>query len=242
MTMTLRGRVAVVTGASAGIGLAITEALAAEGAYVVAGARHSSPGLDALAAGGHVGIHEVDLATTEGPAGLVAVAARPVDVLVNNVGLSVPRPGGFLAIGDRDWAGSFTLNLMAAVRATRAVLPGMLTAGGGAIITIGSVNAWLPDPLIADYCAAKAALWSFTKALSMEFGPRGVRVNLVAPGPTATRRWPVDQRAAVVARTVTGHLSEPGEIAAVVVMLAGGHVGNIAGTAISVDGGLVPTL
>ena len=122
----LAGRVAVVTGASRGIGLAIVRGLVASGAQVIAGARKSSAGLDELAQGGQVQVLAADLAEPSGPSRLTALAGDRIDILVNNVGSAPARTGGFLSITDEDWAASITLNLMAAVRATRSALPVML--------------------------------------------------------------------------------------------------------------------
>ena len=101
------------------------------------------------------------------------------------------RPGraGSREITDEDWQASLTLNLMAAVRTTRAALPVMLAAGKGAIVNISSANAFLPDPGVMDYSAAKAALANFSKSLSKEAGPHGIRVNTISPGPVATDLW-----------------------------------------------------
>ena len=110
-------------------------------------------------------------------------------MLVNNVGAVKPHLDGFLSVTDDQWFFSLTLNLMAAVRTTRAALPMMLAAGRGSIVTTSSVNAFLPDPSIIDYCAAKAALTNFCKALSKEVGPQGIRVNTVSPGPVQTDLW-----------------------------------------------------
>lgn len=259
MDLELGGAVAVVTGASRGIGLAVTRALVDEGAHVVAGARSASEELKALAERGAVEIVPVDLATPTGPATLVDAAGGRVDVLVNNVGAVHPRLGGFLEVTDEQWVESLTLNLLAAVRATRAALPPMLAAGRGAIVNIGSVNAFLPDPAVIDYGAGKAALNNVAKALSKEVGPRGIRVTWVDPGPVATDLWlgaggvadtvgtasgqsPDDVAAAAVAGTATGRFTRPEEVAALVVMLAGGRAGNVTGTGITVDGGLISTL
>src|SRR5262249_26693427 len=111
-----------------------------------------------------------------------------IDILVNNVGVASPR-GGFLDVDDAEWQRVFNLTFFGAVRASRAALPLMLLAGGGAIVNISSINGRLPFPMVVDYSAAKAALTNLTKALSEEFAPRGIRVNAVSPGPVRTPFW-----------------------------------------------------
>jgi NAD(P)-dependent dehydrogenase (short-subunit alcohol dehydrogenase family) len=259
MDLGLTGQVAVVTGASRGIGLAVVRALAAEGVRVVAGARRSTPELDALAGTGAVTVAEVDLADPAGPAELVGRAGDRLDILVNNVGAAPTRLDGFLSITDEQWLATLNLDLLAAVRALRAALPLMLAAGGGAVVNVGSINAFLPDPAVIDYSAAKAALVNVAKSLSKEFGPRGVRVNTVNPGPVATDLWlGADGVAATVARTtgqtaeqvaagaaggtVTGRFTRPEEVADLVVLLASGRTANMTGTGVTVDGGMITTL
>jgi NAD(P)-dependent dehydrogenase (short-subunit alcohol dehydrogenase family) len=259
----LTGQTAVVTGAGSGIGLAVTTALLAAGCRVVAGSRHRTEGLDALVKeGAALTVVEVDLATPEGPGELVAAAAEQfggLDVLVNNVGGVRPRVDGFLATTDADWDWTFTVNFMAAVRATRAALPHLIATGAGRIVTVSSVNSRLADPLVVDYCAAKAALSNFCKALSKEFGPKGVRVNLVSPGPVETPLWQgatgvaatVGERLGVdpgeVARNaaaamVTGRFTRPGEVADLVLFLASPRSGNITGSDHLIDGGMLDSL
>jgi len=182
MDLGLNGQVAVVTGASRGIGLAIVRALVAEGVTVHAGARNSSPELEELAATGSVRVVPVDLGEASGPARLVEAAGDRIDILVNNVGSAPARTGGFLAVTDEEWLATLNLNLMAAVRTTRSALPVMLARGRGSIVNIGSVNAALPDPAVIDYSAAKAALAGFSKALSKEVGPKGIRSTPSARG------------------------------------------------------------
>jgi NAD(P)-dependent dehydrogenase (short-subunit alcohol dehydrogenase family) len=259
MDIDLSGRTAVVTGGSKGIGLAVVRQLAASGARVITGAKSSSADITALTADRQVVFAEVDLTDPGGPAQLIAAAGDRVDILVNNVGSARARPGGFLSVTDDDWAVSLTLNLMAAIRATRAALPGMLAAGAGAIVMTCSVNARLPDPAVIDYSAAKAALAGFAKALSREVGPRGIRVNTVSPGPVATDLWlgsdgvaatvsqatgdrPGDVESQAAAQSVTGRFSQPAEVADLIVYLASDRAANITGSDFTIDGGLIPTL
>jgi NAD(P)-dependent dehydrogenase (short-subunit alcohol dehydrogenase family) len=259
MDLALTGKVAIVTGASKGIGLAVVRGLAAAGAHVIAGARTSSAGLDELVRAGQVQAAAVDLTTAEGPASLVGLAGQRIDILVNNVGSAPARTGGFLSITDEDWLSTFTINVMAAVRTTRAVLPAMLAAGQGAIVNTGSVNSYLPDPAVMDYSAAKAALANFAKALSKEVGPHGIRVNSVSPGPVATDLWlgaagvaatvsaatgadPKDVAGQAASQMVTGRFTTPAEVADLVLFLASERAANITGADYAIDGGLVQTL
>ena len=195
------------------------------------------------------------------PPTLVAAADAHggASILVNNVGAITPRLQGFLAVTDEQWLTAIELNLLAAVRTTRAVLPGMLAAGRGSVVTVSSVNAFLPDPLVIDYSAAKAALTNFSKSLSKEVGPAGVRVNTVSPGPVATDLWlgatgvaatvagttggtAADVAADAAAGSVTGRFTQPQEVADVVVFLASDRAGNITGANVTIDGGLITTL
>ncbi len=259
MDLELAGQVVVVTGAGRGIGLAITRAFVAEGAQVVAGATRTSAELAELVDSGSVTAVELDLSTPDGPARLIDAAGGRIDVLVNNVGVAPPRLDGFLAVTDEMWHATWNLNLMATVRATRAALPIMLEQGRGAIVNTGSVNARLPDPTVIDYSSSNAALVNFAKALSKEFGPRGIRVNCVDPGPVATDLWlgadgvaarigqasgqrPEDVAAAAAAGSVTGRFTRPDEVAALVVYLASARAGNITGADVTIDGGLITTL
>jgi NAD(P)-dependent dehydrogenase (short-subunit alcohol dehydrogenase family) len=259
----LAGRSAVVTGAGRGIGLAVVEALLGAGARVVAGSRGRTDALDALVKGGaELTVVELDLTEPGAPAALVAEAVAGyggVDVLVNNVGAVRPRVDGFQAVSDADWDWAFTINFMAAVRATRAALPHLIASGDGRIVTVSSVNARLPDPLVIDYSAAKAALTNFCKALSKQVGPEGVRVNTVSPGPVETALWKgaggvadtVGQSLGVdpgeVARNAagaaaTGRFSTPAEVADLVLYLASRRSGNITGADFLIDGGMIDAL
>ncbi len=258
MDLHLSGQSAIVTGASRGIGLAIVRGLVAEGVAVTAGARTLSAELGDLAKAGQVRAVEVDLAEPDGPARLVATAGDQIDILVNNVGSAPARPGGFAAITDQDWQASLNINLLAAVRTTRAALPAMLASHKGAIVNVSSANAFLPDPAVMDYSAAKAALASFSKSLSKEVGSHGIRVNTVSPGPVATDLWlgdhgvaatvsratgarPEDVRNQAAGQMVTGRFSRPEEVADMVVILASDRAANVTGADITIDGGLIPT-
>ncbi|MGW0858844.1 SDR family NAD(P)-dependent oxidoreductase [Streptomyces sp. NPDC002690] len=262
MDLGLSHRIAIVTGASRGIGLAVTRALVREGATVVAGARKTTPELEALAGTGRVLAVEVDLGGPNGPRSLVDAAVSAygaVDILVNNVGAVRPRVAGFLTVTDEEWEEAWTINFLAAVRATRAALPHMAGRTGAGVVTISSVNAFLPDPLVIDYGTAKAALSNFCKAVSKEFGPQGVRVNTVSPGPVSTALWLGDEGVAAsvsaakggspeavaeqaAGGSVTGRFTRPEEVADLVVFLAGDRSGNITGADFVIDGGLVSTL
>jgi len=262
--LNLRGKVAVVTGASKGIGLAITKGLVAEGARVIAGARDVAGELGALASREAVRAVSIDLSAPDGPQTLVGHAEEfgRLDILVNNVGAVALRLGGFASVTDDQWLSSLNLNFMAAVRTTRAALTPMLKQNGGVIVTVSSVNSFLPDPGIIDYCAAKAALTNFSKALSKEVGPKGIRMNTVSPGPVETALWlGPEGMAATVAKAsgidtetarkqvvasqggfATGRFTHPDEVADLVLFLASDRSGNITGADFVIDGGLIKTL
>jgi NAD(P)-dependent dehydrogenase (short-subunit alcohol dehydrogenase family) len=261
MDLQLTDKVAVVTGAGNGIGLAATEALLAEGAVVVAGSRS----VEKLAGLEGVTAVAVDLATPDGPAELIARAVADhgrIDVLVNNVGAARMRLEGFLATTDEDFAWSMEMNFFIALRATRAAVASMIEQGGGAIVNVASVNAFYhPDSAVMDYGAAKAALVNLTKALSQELGPHGIRINSVSPGPVGSDFWlGPNGVAATVARATgvdadtarerivagmggipTGRFTTPEEVATLVVLLASGRTANVTGANYVIDGGLIKT-
>jgi NAD(P)-dependent dehydrogenase (short-subunit alcohol dehydrogenase family) len=262
MDLKLSQKVAVVTGASKGIGLAIVHGLLAEGALVVAGAR-STKSLEGLSG---VTAVALDLSTPTGPAELVERAVKEhgrVDVLVNNVGAVRLRLEGFLGTSDSEFEWAMNMNFYSALRATRAALTQMLKQGGGAIVSVASVNAFFqPDGGTVDYGAAKAALLNLTKSLSQEFGTRGIRVNAVSPGPVETDLWfgqggvadtvakatgtdaatARDKVVASIGGFATGKFTTPEEVATLVVMLASERTANVTGTNFVIDGGLIKTL
>ena len=261
MDLGLDGKVAVVTGASKGIGLAITRALADEGALVVAGAR----GTDTIERLERVTAVPVDLASADGPALLVGRALEEhgrVDVLVNNVGAVRLRMDGFLGTSDEEFAWAMELNFFSALRATRASVIAMVETGGGAIVNVASVNAFFqPDAGTIDYGAAKEALLNLSKSLAQEFGPKGIHVNCVSPGPVGTDLWlgepgvaetvaaatGVDAdtaRATVIAGIggfATGRFTTPDEVATLVAILASERTANVTGANYVIDGGLIKT-
>ncbi len=265
MDLQLSGRVAVVTGASKGIGLAVVRTLLAEGARVVAASRKSTAELDALAGPDLVHV-AVDLMEPETPGQVVARATEEfggLDILVNNAGgpppgVTLPR-ASFLDAGDEDWRAVFELNLFSAVRAVRAALPLMLQRGGGAIVNVSSVNARQPSPMNVDYGAAKAGMNNLTKALSEEFAARGVRVNTVSPGPVRTPWWTeeggaadiiaamtgadrdsvLDTLAPEMMRLTTGRLVDPQEVADAVALLVSPRSASTTGAEFVVDGGFL---
>jgi NAD(P)-dependent dehydrogenase (short-subunit alcohol dehydrogenase family) len=261
MDLLLNDKVAVVTGAGKGIGLAVTRALADEGALVVAGS---------LSTTGLTGIDRVtgvalDLAEPDAPARLVQRALDDhgrVDVLVNNVGAVRLRLGGFLETTDADFEWAMQLNFYIGMRASRAALVPMIAQGYGAIVNVASVNAFYqPDGNTVDYGAAKAAVVNLTKSLAQEFGPKGIHVNAVSPGPVSTELWlgengvaatvgratGVDAdtaRAQIVAGMggfATGRFTTPDEVATLVVLLASERTANITGANYVIDGGLIKT-
>jgi NAD(P)-dependent dehydrogenase (short-subunit alcohol dehydrogenase family) len=258
MDLHLTDKVALVTGANKGIGLAITKALVAEGAHVVVGSL-STENLDGL---DRVTAVALDLVAEDGPALLVQKAVDEhgrLDVLVNNVGAVRIRVDGFLATGDEEFEWALKMDFFTTLRATRAALGPMLEQGSGSIVNIASVNSFfLPDAATIDYGVAKAAVVNLSKSLSQEFGPKGIRVNCVSPGQVSTDLWlgehgvaatfadatGVDAdtiRTNAAAAIATGRFSTPEEVAALVTMLASDRIANVTGVNYVIDGGLIKT-
>ena len=258
MNLGLDNKVAVVTGASRGIGLAVAQALAEEGAVVVGAARSITPELRAVSPAAVA----VDVATPDGATRLAEhtiAEAGGIDVLVNNVGAFDARTQGFASVTDEDWQATLDANLLSAVRVIRAALPSLIERRG-AIVNVSSARARMPQVAVVDYAAAKAALTNLGRTLAEELAPQGVRVNTVSPGPTRTPAWQSDngfgaslaaangtaldefladfpQRAGLA----TGRMTEPDEVASVVLLLASQRVGNVTGADYSVDGGQIKT-
>jgi NAD(P)-dependent dehydrogenase (short-subunit alcohol dehydrogenase family) len=192
-------------------------------------------------------------ATTKGAEDIVRETVNrygKLDILVNNIGATDASAGqGFLQLSDDDWSDMMEINLMSVVRATRAALPHM-TAPGGSIINISSMNAVMPNPYIIAYSASKAAVTNLSKNLAGEFASRGIRVNTVAPGPTRTDMWDgqlpgteEELREFALGMGISlGRFAEPREIAELVLFLASDHSSMITGVDYIIDGGLVKTI
>ena len=241
-TTRLAGRTALVTGSTGGLGVAIAKALAAEGALVVVSGRDKVRGDavvgDIRAAGRQAQFIAADLGAGEAEVRRLAEAAGPVDILVNNAGIwSLPVPTA--EVSDETLLESYRTNVLAPFLLTGALAPAMARRGGGAVVNIGSITGLIGGDKSALYSSTKAAVHSLTKSWAAEYGPEGVRVNAVAPGPIATDRAleSADHVAPVLARIPSRRMSTPEEVAAAVVFLAGDDAANIHGAVLSVDGG-----
>lgn len=243
--MIIKGEVALVTGASRGIGKAIAERLAMDGAKVV-GTATSADGASAISAhlgqwGGEGRVLDVrDAAAIDALVDEVSKAAGPVSILVNNAG--VTRDTLLLRMKDEDWNTVLETDLTAVFRLSRAVLRGMMKARKGRIISIGSVVGTMGNAGQANYCAAKAGLVGFSKSLAREVGSRGITVNVVAPGfieTDMTRDLSEDSRKALLAQVPLDRLGQPQDIAAAVAFLASPASAYITGETLHVNGGMV---
>lgn len=203
MDLHLTGKTAVVTGGSRGIGLAIAQGLADEGVRVVCGARTPAD----LPEGSGILTLEVDLSTPEGPQQLADYALEHlggIDVLVNNVGGGLIPDRPFPEIDDKFWYDALKVTFLSTVRATRAMLPGLLKRRGS-IIHIGSIAAHTPDPGHMPYSAAKSAALNFTAGLAKQYAGQGLRVNTIAPGVVNTGLWRSARRGRGAAGERSGH-------------------------------------
>jgi 3-oxoacyl-[acyl-carrier protein] reductase len=243
----LEGKIAVVTGATQGIGLATAQALQAEGAKVVSSGR-SETGPGEL----HV---SADLAKPGEPERVVDSALEAfgrVDCLVNNVGWAEIHK--FEELTEEIWQRSWQINVMSAVRATQAVVPSMRAHNAGAIVNVSSTAAKRPSLGMPEYSVTKAAMLSLSRLVADLYAKDGIRCNAVTPGPTATPAWLGEHGLAVQqgdrdeilakvgAGRPLGRLATPDEIAAVVVFLCSDRAGYVTGAAWSVDGGTVPII
>ena len=240
----LTGRVAFVTGGTRGIGLAIARALHE------AGARVALTGRDADRAGAvarELGERAVgfgcDVAVGEQVQAAIAAAEReagPIDVLVNNAGLT--RDNLLLRLSEADWDAVLDANLKGAFHATRAVLKGMMKRRSGRIINISSVVGLTGNPGQANYAASKAGLIGFTKSVAREYAGRGILANCVAPGfieTDMTAALPDEARATLLEDIALGRLGRADDVAGAVLFLASDLAGYITGQVLVVDGGMV---
>lgn len=255
--LTLKGKRALVTSGTRGAGAATVRLFRDLGAEVVTSARTRPAMLDE-----GIGFVAADLTSAEGCDTLAeAVQARlgGVDIVVHMLGGSSAPAGGFAALGDTIWTQEFDLNLMPAVRLDRALLPDMITQGSGVVVHVTSIQRSLPLPeATTAYAAAKAALSTYSKALSKEVSPKGVRVVRVSPGWIETE---ASVRLAERLGTETGgdaetgkrmimaslggiplgRPSSPGEVASLIAFLASGRAASITGAEFVIDGGTIPT-
>ncbi|GAA1271759.1 SDR family oxidoreductase [Pseudonocardia aurantiaca] len=250
MNSRLQDRTALVTGSTDGIGVAIARALAAEGAYVVVSGRNTARGEKVLAAiaeaGGRATFVRADLA--DGASAVRdladaahAVAGGPLDILVNNAAMLI-TPAPTAEVGEELIDRALATNVKAAFLLTGLVAPAMAARGSGAVINVGSINGLFGAAESALYSATKATIHSLTKSWADEYGPSGVRVNTVAPGPTVTEKVTAsaamqERLAPILARIPSRRPSTPEEVAHAVVFLASDDASNIHGATLSVDGG-----
>jgi 3-oxoacyl-[acyl-carrier protein] reductase len=244
MNELLKGEIALVTGASRGIGAAIADTLAAHGAKVI-GTATSEAGAqaigDRLAAHGGIGrvLNVTDGAAVEKLVDDIGAEFGAVTVLVNNAGIT--RDQLLLRMKDEDWQAILDTNLSSVYRTSKAVMRGMMKARKGRIISIASVVGVTGNPGQANYAAAKAGIIAFSKSLAREIGSRGITVNVVAPGfidTDMTRALTDDQRNALLPNIALGRLGAAQDIADAVLFLASKAANYITGETLHVNGGM----
>jgi NAD(P)-dependent dehydrogenase (short-subunit alcohol dehydrogenase family) len=247
----LAGRTALVTGSTGGLGVAIATALADEGAFVVVSGRDKQRGdtvvADIRSAGGQADFVAADIGAGEAEVRrlaeqAIAAAGGRIDILVNNAALLL-MPKATADIDERELQEAFAVNVFAPFLLTGLLAPAMAERGSGAVVNIGSNTGLRGSAGSALYSGNKAILHSFTKSWADEYGPSGVRVNAVAPGPISTERAKefAEHVAPMLARIPSRRMTTPEEVAASVVFLAGEDAANIHGAILSVDGGWAAT-
>ncbi len=240
----LQGEIALVTGASRGIGAAIAEELASQGATVI-GTATSASGAEAIAqrlspVGGHGReLNVTDAGAVDALIDAIGKEFGAITILVNNAGIT--RDNLLIKMKDEDWQAILDTNLSSVYRTSKAVVRGMMKARKGRIINIASVIGVTGNAGQANYAAAKAGIIAFSKSLAKEIGSRGVTVNVVAPGfidTDMTKALPEEARTALMDQIALGRLGEPADIARAVAFLAGPSASYITGETLHVNGGM----
>lgn len=244
MNKPLQGEIALVTGASRGIGAAVADELATLGAIVI-GTATTDKGAAAISErmspiGGHGRVLDVtDGAAIEALVGAVAKEFGAVSILVNNAGIT--RDQLLMRMKDEDWEAIINTNLSSVYRTSKAVLRGMMKAKKGRIISIASVIGLTGNPGQSNYAAAKAGVIAFSKSLAREIGSRGITVNVVAPGfidTDMTRALPAESKQSLLGQIALGRLGEPSDIANAVAFLASPAAAYVTGETLHINGGM----
>ncbi|MDO4431588.1 MAG: 3-oxoacyl-ACP reductase FabG [Lonepinella koalarum] len=239
----MQGKIALVTGATRGIGKAIAEELAAKGAFVI-GTATSEKGAETISAylgsqGKGLVLNVAEQQSIETVLEQIKAEHGDIDILVNNAGIT--RDNLLMRMKDEEWFDILQTNLTSVYHLSKAVLRTMMKKRFGRIITIGSVVGSMGNPGQSNYCAAKAGLIGFSKGLAKEVASRGITVNVVAPGFIATDMTEVlteEQKSGILSNVPAGRLGEPKDIAKAVAFLASDDAGYVTGTTLHVNGGL----
>lgn len=241
--MSFEGKIALVTGASRGIGRAIAENLVARGARVIGTATSDKGAADISAYLGENGkgynLNVVDQASVDAVLSAIRAEFGEIDILVNNAGIT--RDNLLMRMKDDEWQDILDTNLTSVFRLSKAVLRAMMKKRCGRIITIGSVVGTMGNAGQANYAAAKAGLIGFSKSLAREVASRGITVNVVAPGfieTDMTRALTEEQRAGILSQVPANRLGDAKEIANAVAFLASDEAGYITGETLHVNGGM----